>query len=513
MEKILGVDISQYQKGINLSKAKNEGVKFAILRAGYTGYGNGVSKAKDTEFETHYKNAKNNGLGVGAYWFSCANTYAKGVSEANWMYENCLKGKQFEYPIYIDVEEDGGGRRYLSGSGKAAITEGIKGFCETLEKKGYYVGVYASSSWFKTYIDASIPSKYDCWVANWGTNNPSTPSHGLWQFGGETNMIRTNKIAGYVCDQNYAYKDYPSIMKNNGLNGFTKAKEENKVNTPVTPKKSVETVAKEVIEGKWSNGEERKAKLRTCGGSTVLVEEESTVLVRNKEARSDCVTTDACACKVSCKPLSKVGDTGLCCRVCRNLGKRNVSVHRGDVKDVTALALYHILCKGLGGKESTLEVELEYKVNAVRIKVEEGLAAFLSLVVILVVGGSLGAVTARTVYKDVAGTEITKNCLVNLLKSYGIKHVCLVTLADEALSLKLVSKLLYCILVKVKSSNLCACLSVSSCHIAAKNAACTGNNYYLTGKIYVKGKINHLSIPPKINCQVCQAYPKHRAYT
>ena len=259
--KIFGIDISQYQKGINLSKAKSEGVKFAILRAGYTGYGNGVSKAKDTEFETHYKNAKANGLGVGAYWFSCANTYDKGVSEANWMYENCLKGKQFEYPIYIDVEEDGGGRHYLSGAGKAAITEGIKGFCETLEKKGYYVGVYASSSWFRTYIDASIPSKYVSWVANWGTTNPNTPPHGLWQFGGETNMIRTNKIAGYVCDQNYAYKDYPTIMKNNGLNGFTKTKEENKVNTPVTPKKSVEELAKEVIEGKYGNGEDRKKAL------------------------------------------------------------------------------------------------------------------------------------------------------------------------------------------------------------------------------------------------------------
>lgn len=219
MEKVFGVDISQYQKGINLSKAKSEGVKFAILRAGYTGYGNGVSKAKDTEFETHYKNAKANGLGVGAYWFSRATTYENGKAEAKYMYENCLKGKQFEYPIYIDVEDT----YYQSKAGKKAITNAINGFCEYLEGKGYYVGVYANSNWFKNYIDASIPLKYDCWVANWGTTNPSTPAHGLWQFGGESNMIRTNKIAGYVCDQNYAYKDYPSIMKNNVLNGYSKA--------------------------------------------------------------------------------------------------------------------------------------------------------------------------------------------------------------------------------------------------------------------------------------------------
>lgn len=31
-----GIDISSWQKGINLSAAKNEGVQFAILRAGFS---------------------------------------------------------------------------------------------------------------------------------------------------------------------------------------------------------------------------------------------------------------------------------------------------------------------------------------------------------------------------------------------------------------------------------------------------------------------------------------------
>ena len=78
-----------------------------------------------------------------------------------------------------------------------------------------------------------------------------------------------------------------------------------------------------------------------------------------------------------------------------------------------------------------------------------------------------------------------------LFKSYGIKYVCLVSYTNKALGCKLVSKLFYSLFVKVESSNLCACLSISSCHIAAENAACTGNNYNLTGKIYVKGKIDH----------------------
>lgn len=259
---IFGIDLSSYQKGINLSQAKNEGVQFVILRAGYTGYGNGVSKAKDNNFETFYSQCKSLGIPVGAYWFSCANTYQKGVDEANWMYENCLKGKQFEYPIYLDVEEDAGGRHYLSGAGKAAITAGIKGFCETMESKGYYTGVYASSSWFSTLIDTSIPNRFDCWVANWSNSNPGSPAHGLWQFGGETNKIRSNKIAGYTVDQNYAYKNYPSIIKSGKMNGFGSS---SVAPTPTSSKKSNEEIANEVLAGQWGNGEDRKNKLTAAG--------------------------------------------------------------------------------------------------------------------------------------------------------------------------------------------------------------------------------------------------------
>ena len=68
-----------------------------------------------------------------------------------------------------------------------------------------------------------------------------------------------------VCDQNYSFKDYPSIMKNCGLNGFTKTKVESNTNTPIAPKKTVEQLAKEVIDGKWGNGEERKKRLTEAG--------------------------------------------------------------------------------------------------------------------------------------------------------------------------------------------------------------------------------------------------------
>lgn len=253
---IKGIDISKYQAGINLEQIKNSGVQFAILRAGYTGWGDGVSKAKDTNFESFYATAKNIGLPVGAYWFSIATSYQKGVDEANWMYNNCLKGKKFEYPIYIDVEDDTGGKQYLRKAGKQATTDGIKGFCETLEKLGYYVGIYASDiSGFKDMMYIEQLAKYDKWVARYGSEPKYVTSYGMWQYSS------SERISGYNgnIDGNYAYKDYPSIIKEYGLNGYSKS------STSPSSKKSNEEIANEVIQGKWGNYPERKTKLEAEG--------------------------------------------------------------------------------------------------------------------------------------------------------------------------------------------------------------------------------------------------------
>ena len=51
---IKGIDISEWQKSINLSILKRAGYDFIILRGGYTGYKTGAYK-KDSCFEKFYK--------------------------------------------------------------------------------------------------------------------------------------------------------------------------------------------------------------------------------------------------------------------------------------------------------------------------------------------------------------------------------------------------------------------------------------------------------------------------
>ena len=99
-----------------------------------------------------------------------------------------------------------------------------------------------------------MASKYPLWVAQYNYRCTYTANkYGIWQYSSEG---RLNGISDNV-DMDYCYTDYPSIVKNGGYNGYKKL--------VTAEKKAVTQLAKEVIEGKWSNGDERKQKLTEAG--------------------------------------------------------------------------------------------------------------------------------------------------------------------------------------------------------------------------------------------------------
>lgn len=161
----------------------------------------------------------------------------------------------------MDVEED----RHQQ-VGKSRMADAIKGFCEYLENKGYYVGIYANSNYFNNFIDTAKLSMYDKWLAVWTSNKPSFKygDYGLWQ------NSSSGYISGMRVDTDYAYKDYPTIIKKAGLNGYLKG-------TPETPKveptkKSNDEIATEVINGNWGNGADRKNALTNAGYDYAVIQ-------------------------------------------------------------------------------------------------------------------------------------------------------------------------------------------------------------------------------------------------
>ena len=202
-----GIDVSVHNGNIDWNRVKNAGIAFAILRAGY----GRVASQKDAKFEANYAGAKAAGVPVGAYWYS----YAITPDEARLEAEVCvsiLRGKQFEYPIWFDLEE-----RSALNTGKANCSAMIRAFCEVLEKAGYWVGLYTSRSVLGTHIEDDIKTRYAIWAAEWNSKLNYSGAVGIWQY---SDKGRVDGISGAV-DLDEGYIDYTKLVKERGLNGFT----------------------------------------------------------------------------------------------------------------------------------------------------------------------------------------------------------------------------------------------------------------------------------------------------
>ena len=249
-----GIDVSHWQGHIDWAKVKAAGIQFAIIKAG----GSDLGCYTDRRWEENYQGARESGIAVGAYYFCgpACTTEEAGQADAK-RFLALLKGKKFEYPVFMDVEAQAPYMR--EGTTRAAIA-----FCEALKKAGFYVGIYASTySGFQDRLDDSKLTAYDHWVAQYASKCTYAGTYGIWQhsYAGEVPGISGN------VDLDVSYKDYPSIIKAGGFNGYAK---EGAATLPASAsagstKKSVDEIAKEVLAGKWGNGAVRKRRITAAG--------------------------------------------------------------------------------------------------------------------------------------------------------------------------------------------------------------------------------------------------------
>lgn len=228
------VDVSCYQTGVNYAKVKSAGITAVIIRAGY---GREISQ-KDSQFETHYKNAKAAGLKIGAYWYSYADSEAEAKKEAA-VCLACVKGKSFDMPIYYDLEDSSQVKL-----GKTALTKIAKAFCEAIKAGGYRAGVYANLNWFNNYLDYSALKKsYSIWLAQYNSINQYDCD--IWQ---NSSKGKISGISGYV-DTNIIY--------NSGIiDGGKSASATAATSTKTSSASTVKTTSPDIIYrvragGKW----------------------------------------------------------------------------------------------------------------------------------------------------------------------------------------------------------------------------------------------------------------------
>lgn len=204
MEKY-GIDVSKWQGNIDWMTVTASGkVDFAILKAG----GSDKGFYTDSAFFKNYGKCKELGIPVGAYYFAgpkFGSAHGNGIADAKRFHE-IIQGMQFEYPIYLDIEAQ-------PIADKEGTTREAIEFCEFLEVRNYFVGIYASRvSGFKDRLNTNLLDVYTFWVADY-SKPLAAPLH---QYTSKGNIPG---IKGNV-DLNVARTDFPTIIKTNHLNGF-----------------------------------------------------------------------------------------------------------------------------------------------------------------------------------------------------------------------------------------------------------------------------------------------------
>ena len=223
--KIAGIDVSRWNAALDykkLAKATVDGyrIRFAMLRFSY-GCG------KDTLFDKHYENFKAVGINVGVYHWMLAQNVEQAKQEAAWLAKQ-LKGYELEYPVALDFEDTELLALNLSKDEYTAI---VDAFMKVLKDNGYYVILYANPSCLEQRLNTSVRTDYDLWLAHW-VDTPRKYGQKIWQYGalGTASEVKQSYATaeGYVdgangpIDVNWGYFNYPSKIKELGLNNFAK---------------------------------------------------------------------------------------------------------------------------------------------------------------------------------------------------------------------------------------------------------------------------------------------------
>ena len=109
---------------------------------------------------------------------------------------------------------------------KGQRTSIVQAFCGALRQAGWQCGLYCSRDWLNTKLDAAALAGTEIWVAAYtGGEGPGQVAlpYGIWQYAGGSG--RWPGVDG-PCDLDLAYKDYPALMRAQGLCGFTKEDEQ-----------------------------------------------------------------------------------------------------------------------------------------------------------------------------------------------------------------------------------------------------------------------------------------------
>lgn len=190
--KMKGIDLSEHNNG-NIDFSQYD---FVILRANWW-------TTEDKKFKTFADKLDKLGIPYGVYCYDYCDSEQTALEQAEYTY-NLIKDRDIKMGVWMDMEDADGWKQKNGYLNKEHCSMVCKVFCDFFKKRGYFTGVYASSSWFDSMIEEL---GYPKWIANWGTNDGTC--QGDYSAEGVMHQYTSTPI-----DKNVAYHEVDYFKSN-----------------------------------------------------------------------------------------------------------------------------------------------------------------------------------------------------------------------------------------------------------------------------------------------------------
>ena len=194
-ETMIGIDVSSFQGQIDWEKVKNSGVEFAIIRLGF-GYTVNMELVLDKYFKENLNSAKEQGLKVGVYFYTYANTLEEIREQAKFISDS-LDGEDLDLGVTFDWENWNNFQDYQVSF--YDLNNMYDNFSSILKNKGYDTMLYGSKFYLNNVWSTS---NRKIWLAHYTSMTNYDKDYKLWQF---TDKGIVDGINGFV-DLDVLYK-------------------------------------------------------------------------------------------------------------------------------------------------------------------------------------------------------------------------------------------------------------------------------------------------------------------
>lgn len=173
----IGIDVSKWQGEIDFSKVKEAGATFVMIRIG-SQREIGGEYILDPYFKENIKKVKENGLKVGVYFYSYADSTKEAKNQAKWIVKE-LQKETLDLPIVFDWEcYSSFNQMDLSLFGLNQVAEE---FIKTVEELGYEGMLYGSKNYLNQ-VWKYHSKKNTVWLAHYTKQTDYDADYVMWQL-------------------------------------------------------------------------------------------------------------------------------------------------------------------------------------------------------------------------------------------------------------------------------------------------------------------------------------------